>query len=77
MQVSTDQPVRFLRFQQVWITYPSLPARRATVERDGGGPKVLVRWRAQDGPKVGRNVVLYRGRDHEQWLPRERLEVRS
>ena len=60
--------------EHVKITYPRAPYRDGYVIQDDGGPKVKVRWKAQDGPKVGYRVVLYHGRRHEQWFPRERLE---
>jgi hypothetical protein len=66
--------VQFERWQKVRINYPNAPYRIGHVERDDGGPKVLVSWRSQDGPKVGRNVVAWHGATHEQWFPRERLE---
>ena len=61
---------------RVKINYPRAPYRIGFVVQDDGGPKVKVKWRAQDGPQVGRNVVAYYGREHEQWIPRERLEKR-
>ena len=69
---------RFSRHQRVRINYsinnPVVAYRYGSVVKDEGGPKVLVHWRAQDGPKVGRHVVAYYGAEHEQWIPRERLE---
>jgi hypothetical protein len=65
---------RFQKWDKVRINYPRAPYRTGHVEKDDGGPKVLVKWRSQDGPQVGRNVVAYYGREHEQWFPRERLE---
>jgi len=53
---------------------PVVPYRYGYVVEDSGGPKVKVRWKAADGPKVGYRVVLYHGKTHEQWIPRERLE---
>lgn len=68
--------ITFNRWQPVWITYSdSIPRRRGTVMEDNGEDKVLVRWRASDGPKVGRHVVLYHGREHEQRIARDRLEA--
>jgi hypothetical protein len=55
---------------------PVTPYRRGWVIRDDGGPKVLVRWKAEDGPRIARNVVLYHGKTYEQWIPRERLTLR-
>lgn len=57
------------------INNPVVPYRYGYVIEDNGGLKVKVRWKAQDGSKVGRNVVAYHGRTHEQWIPRERLEL--
>lgn len=59
--------------EEVRINYPCAPYRTGYVREDDGGPKVQVAWNAQDGPKVGYRVVLYHGRRHIQWFPRERL----
>lgn len=67
---------RLQPFDSVRITYAPgnvVPYRHAWVVADDGGPKVLVRWRTQDGPRVARNVVLYHGHEVEQRIPRERL----
>lgn len=70
-----DTPYRFRMEEQVRINYPRAPYRIGYVVADDGGPKVKVRWRAQDGPDIGRHVVAYRGAEHVQMFPRERLQV--
>lgn len=75
------EPERFRSFQDVTIHYPNpvlwVTYRRAMVLQDDGGPKVKVQWRAEDGPRIARNVVLYHGDTHEQWIPRERLSAKG
>ena len=71
--MSAPVPARWAEGDPVRINYPKAPYRNARVRLDDGGPKVKVRWRGEDGPKVGRHVVAWYGQEHEQWIPRERL----
>jgi len=70
----------FLYMQPVVIRYPNVSAvgvsrRRAVVIRDDRGPKVRVRWSADDKKIPGRRYVEYHGAQHEQWILRDRLEA--
>ena len=44
------------------------------VKRDDGGSRVLVSMKTPDGPRVGRNVVLYHGHHYERWIERSKLK---
>lgn len=55
--------------------HPVMHSREVWIISDDGGPKVKVSWRGADGPKVGRRVVAYYGKEHEQWVPRGRLSI--
>lgn len=44
------------------------------VKQDDGGSRVLVSMKTPDGPKVGRNVVLYHGHRYERWIERSKLK---
>lgn len=68
------QAARFTPWDRVTITYENRPIQRdGWIVSDDGGPKVRVRWRAQDGPRIGRHVVPHHGAEHEQMIPRGRL----
>jgi hypothetical protein len=76
MSILIPLDLRFSPYDRVTISYDNRPLlREGYVVADDGGPKVKVRWRAQDGPRTGRHVA-WRGAEHIQLIPRHRLALR-